>query len=367
MAEWRFLAYDLRTSAFVGELFAQSWRSVDELNEAGEWSATIALTDSGVAVVKDATRRGRSLIVAERDGVPAFSGIVWRRRYVAENRQLQIAGRGLLSYFDHWSQIAAVTYTTTDQLAIFRDFVTQVQGAPAGSIGLVLGAEASGVLRDRSYPSFAGKLFGELMRELAAVQNGFDFDMRVEYQAGAPVRQLRLWYPRRGRTTAVTGLSFRTGSAGNALLFEVDEDASDMAVTVLMLGAGDGADMLTTTQSRTDLIVAGWPGYRVTRARKDISELSTLNTVAAADAERLSGVDAERFTIQVDPESVGQPWGSWELGDDCTLIVEDDPFYPLQSDGSPGLALERRVVAHQWTISEGAEQLVLGLDRKVIP
>lgn len=368
MGEWRFLAYDLRTSAFLAELPVISWQHSDPLTGPGGFSATVDLAATlGSTTIREATRRGRTLVVAERGGVPDFTGIIWRRSYSAADRTLKIAGANLTSYFDHWSVTEALgPFTDIEQFTIFRTFVATVQAAPAGSIGLQVGAEVSGVLRERTtYEAFSGAKYGELMRALAEVQNGFEFTMAVEYNAGLIERRLRLFYPRRGRDLSATGLRFY--APGNATLFDVNEDATDMAVTVVGLGAGDGRDMLLATASQTDLLAAGWPGYRVTRAHKDVTVLATLNEHAAAEAARLSGVDDEMYTIEVDPTSVGQPYGSWTIGDDCLLVVDDDPFYPAGADGSPGLAVQRRVMQHDWTIAGSSETLRVSLGRKVIP
>jgi len=406
MSEWRFTASDLRSGAKLTDLNVAAWSSTDVLNDSGDFSATVELDgatpstvtvvaalpltdDDGVVLtddlgeelladpeptifptarrttVADSTRSGRSVIVAERDGVPVFTGIVWRRRYDATSLTLNVAGRGLASYFDHFAQTTALTYTGVDQFETLKALVDFVQNQAGANIGVEIPAATSGVLRDRAYEAFSGKKVGELMRELSNVVNGFDYDIRTEYVAGAVVRRLRRFYPRRGRTFEATGLRFR--APGNAVLLDMSEDASDMATVVTALGAGDGADMLVTTAANTELVNAGWPAYSTTRAYKDVTVLATLAQHAGADVARLSGVDDESFTVQVDPTFPGQPWGSWDLGDDCQLIVDNDPMYPAGDDGSPGLVRERRVAAHSWSVQGSAEQLIVTLDRKVIP
>ena len=390
MSDWRFTAYDLRTEEKLTDLQVQSWQSSDVLSEAGSWSASVivdgapastievlsapAVGDPVVAVevatsrstsVADATQKGRSLIVAERDGVPVFAGIVWRRRYNAESRLLDLAGSGILSYFDHWVPGADVTYTAQDQFAIVRALVARVQAAAGGGIGLQVTADNSGVVRDRTYPRYDGLTFGDLVENLARVADGFDLAARVEYNAGTVERWLRLWYPRRGRDIGETSLQFR--SPGNAVLFDMSEDATDMAVTVNALGAGDGPDMLIAPASRTDLIDAGWPGYTTTRPYKDVTDYATLDSHARADVDRLSGVDSAVYSVRVDPTDVSRPWGSWDLGDDAVLIVEDDPMFPANDDGTPGLVSLRRVLAHDWSVTGSSEELTVSLGRKVVP
>lgn len=403
MTAWRYTAYDLRTGARLTDLDVEQWESRDPLKGRGTFSAVVSLdgatrgarTDTAASpitylgepvtvdthlvvdapapattttqrrtVVMDSTRRGRSLIVAERDGVPVFAGIVWRRRYNARTRKLLIAGRDLRSYFDRHVPATTTTFAATDQFAIMRNFVTRVNGVPGGNIGLAATAGNSGVTRDRTYERFAGLTYGELMDNLSNVTDGFDYTIRVEYSAGAVVKVLRMWYPRRGRDIAVTNLRFT--APGNAVLYDFDEDGTDMAVQVFALGAGDGPDMLIQSAARTDLIDQGWPGYSTQRAYKDVTEIATLSAHAQADVDRLSGVDRETFAVQVDPTFAGQPWGSWDLGDDCLLVINDDPAFPGRDDGTPGNVQLRRVLAHNWTVGLG-EELIVELGEKVVP
>lgn len=350
---WRYLAYDLVTEAFVTELTASAWSSTDELNGTGAFSATILLDDTTTLT---GTTPAKTLIVAERDGVPEFAGIPWRRRYDANTRSLTVAGAGLLSFFDHLKPGADYTPTNVDQLTIFATLA-----ARGSEIGIVTHGETSGRLRTRSnYLRLANKRPGEFMRELAAVVDGFDFDFRVEYIADAPVRTQRLFYPRRGRSVATSNVRFRV--PGNASIVAVDEDATGIASEVVAFGAGVGVDMIESVRSSTDLLAAGYPAYGATVSYKDVSSQTTLDEHVAAELRDRSAVDVETFTLEVDPSDIGHPYGSWTLGDDAYIIIEDDPRFPAQSDGTPGLVRSRRIVSHTWDVSGSGEELSVGLD-----
>jgi hypothetical protein len=396
---WRFLAFDLVTEASLGELTVAEWRSTDDLNDAGSFDATLILdepaatfsvitqpaellTDDDGAVLTDddgdpllavaeeemqvtrernvatieACRPGKTLIVAEREGEPLFSAIPWRRKYTAATRTFQIAGRGFGSYFDHFTQGTDYTPVGIDQLIIFNILAVGATG------DIITHGETSGQVRDREYLRLAGKTRGELMRELAAVIGGFDFDFRTEYDGDTAERHLRLFYPRRGRPATTSEVQFRI--PGNASLISVDEDATNIAAEVQMVGAGEGVTLLETTATSTEMTVAGYPNYRTQLARKDISVLDTLVQTADAELRDRSVVDRETFVIDVDQFSEAQPFGSWDLGDDAYLVIEDDPRFPAQTDGSPGLVTTRRIVSHTWSVTgpEGNERLEVGLD-----
>lgn len=395
---WRFLAYDLVTEAFITELSVSDWSSTDELNNAGTFTATISLDrdpvdvtvpaaealiddDTGESLLDDDTGAvlldevaditvtpqrdvtaltgstpGKTLIVAERFGVPEFAGIPWRRRYDPDTRSVTVAGAGLLSFFDHLKPAADYTPTDVDQLTIFSTLATR-----GSEIGVVTHGETSGQLRTRSnYLRLANKKPGEFMRELAAVIDGFDFDFRVEYVSEAPVRSQRLFYPRRGRPVTTSGIRFRV--PGNAEIVSVDEDATGIAAEVVGFGAGEAETLIESTASSTDLIAAGYPVYGTTVSYKDVSVQATLDEHVAAELRDRSVTDKETFVLRIDPTAIGHPYGSWTLGDDAYLIIEDDPRFPQQNDGTPGLVTSRRIVSHTWNVSGGQEELDVGLD-----
>lgn len=392
---WRFLAFDLVTEASLGELAVSDWRSSDDLNDAGSFDATLVLddpaavmtvvpaelltvdgeplTDDGepilasaaIEVIRErntntieACRPGKTLIVAERNGVPLFSGIPWRRKYTAATRTFHVAGRGLGSYFDHFTQGVDYSPAGIDQLIVFN--ILAVGATADTDIGIIDHGETSGVVRDREYLRLSGKTRGELMRELSSVIDGFDFDFRTEYNDDTPERHMRLFFPRRGRTATESNVQFRI--PGNASLVSVDEDATNIAATIQAVGAGDGVTLIEQTVTSTDLPTAGYPNYRAVSAHKDILELATLVETANAELRDRSVTDRETFVINVDHTSTMQPFGSWELGDDCNLIVEDDPRFPAQNDGSAGLSTTRRIVSHIWNVNADGETLNVGLD-----
>jgi hypothetical protein len=362
MAEWRFLAYDMVSSAFIGEISPSQWQHTDALNDAGSWSAQIEATAQTWPLVRDYT--GRMIVVAERGGIPQFAGVLWKARANVASRTIDLAGAGLFSFYDHFAIISTLgPYTGVDQFSIFRNLHSGlIAQSTNSSIGINLEATTSGVLRDRTYEAYSGKTFGQLMRELAAVDNGFDFAVGVEYVGGVAQRWLRTWYPRRGKTVEASGIRFTDG--GNASVGTIDLDATDMATTVVASGASVTttfgnivwSNTLRTTASRTDLVAAGFPGYLLTKSWDDITVLGTLDQSAIAEVTRLSNTERENYTIQVDPDSNGHPYGSWDLGDDCLLILNDPVFGTIQA--------QRRVIAHNWQVSQSGELLSVTVQPK---
>lgn len=367
MVDWRWLAYDLVTDAYLRDLDVSGWQSTDELNGAGGFTATVKVPGDveEAQSVRASTRCGRTAIVALRGDVPVFDGIIWRRNYESSVRSVTIAGRKLASFWDHFDIPAHLDFAATEQADIWRSLLAGVAlNFPNGDIGVAVDATTTGIVRDRVYEPWEAKKYGEAMQQLAAVDGGFDWDIRVESDGLTLTRQARLWYPRRGRPITTTGLQFRTGST--AKLFGVTEDATGMAARVTGFGAGEGIDTLTSVRQTTELTAAGYPGYAKSLSLRDVKTQAPLDEHTQAELSRAQRIDADGFVVTLDPTHPDQVWGSWDLGDDCTLVIEDDPWYPRQDDGTPGASYERRIVAHEWNVAGGQETLKAALTKRAV-
>jgi hypothetical protein len=367
MATWTWRAYDLVTGSFLTELSMQEWSSIDVLNSAGSFTANLLVPEDSDAVqaVRGSTTPGKSYVVAFREEQPVFGGVVWRRLYRSASRMVALSGRGLMSHLERFDIADDLSYAATDQLAIARDLLARAGTRYTGARAEIeLGTEMSGVLRDRSYARWDRKPHGVAIAELAAVIDGFDWALRPEVDEGELVRVFRLWYPRRGRTFEASGISFRTGT--QAVLFDVPEDGTKLAASVTAQGAGDGPDMLLFTSSSTELPLAGFPAYTATVPHRTVTTDANLREHARGELARRSRTDWDAYTVQIDPTYADLPWGAWDLGDDVQLVVEDDPWFPLGSDGTPGLVALRRVTSHAWTVNGQGERLQVELTTREI-
>lgn len=339
MAEWRYVARDLRTNAALAELPLTDVSFKEVLNGAGQFSATLPLTvsaatalaaeGSAAGLLTGASQPERTALFIERNGVTVWGGIIWSRTR-GKGRPARLAGASLWSFFRTQHLRVAKTYSGQDQLAIARDLINTAESVTGADIGVTVGSETSGVLRDRTYQAFEVKQIAEAVEQLAACDNGFDF--AVEAGAGGARTQV-LGYPRRGRVAGSTGLAFVDGK--NLLDYEVVEDGTRSARIYTALGSGDGVDMRTSTITRTDLIDAGFPATSAVGSFKDVSVQATL------DAHARAGVNARAVTptfwrVQVDPDDPESGLGQFIAGDDVIVEIGDDENFPRQADGSPG-------------------------------
>lgn len=364
MTQYRYLAYDLRTNALQEELPLKGVKFGGVLNGAGSFSGTLPLNvpvqsspgvfGSKAAALLTATTPGRSVVYVERDGVliPDSGYIVWTRNYSSDSPSVALGGLSLWSYFRHrYNNATLGPYTAVDQLTIARNLINSAQAQPGGNIGVTVGAETSGVLRDRTYNGYEHKQHAEAVEQLAAVINGFDFGIDVASVGGVPTKTFRLSYPRRGRTITDSGHVFEVGR--NIISYTYPEDATGQANRAYVIGAGDGADMLVGTQSRTDNIDAGWPLLEMQAASKDVTVQATV------DAQATALVNAHAWPVvipQVTVSAGSDPvLGAWIVGDDAKFVfgtAGTDPRFPVRTE------LIFRIVGYECIPGDEGQELV---------
>lgn len=340
MAVYRYLAYDLRSNVALAELPLSGVTYGEQLNGAGTFQASMPVLGDARNLLA-ATQPERTAVYVERDGAIIGGAIIWTRRRSAQG-PVGVGGAGWWSFFRRQHLRTTLTYTTTDQLTIARGLINQAQGITGANIGVAVGTETSGVLRDRTYLAYEVKQIAEAVEQLANVDGGFDFAVDTNQDR---TKTLRLGYPRRGRIAGTTGIVFE--SSKNLIGYDVDEDGTRSARTFTALGAGDGLDMLTSTATRTDLIDLGYPLTSDTGAFKDVIIQTTLN------AHAIAGANARALTptfwrVTVDPDDVDGGVGTFITGDDVLLRITDDNF-PRGVDGAPGYERYHRVL--DWTLT----------------
>jgi hypothetical protein len=341
MAVYRYFAHDLRTNAALAELPLSSLTYTETLNGPGSWSATCPLLGNAV-LLNAATEPERTAIYIERDGAIVGGGIVWTRTR-SMDQPMTLGGAGWWSFFKRQNLRSTLTFAATDQLLIARTLINTAQAQPGANIGVTVGAEVSGIARDRVYNSFECKQIAEAVEQLADVQTGFDFAIDTTQARG---KVLALSYPRRGRISGSTGIVFETGK--NLIGYTATQDGTRSARTFTAIGAGDGVDMLIATNTRTDLLDAGFPLTSDTGSFKDVIVQATL------DGHALAGVNARAVTptfwsIVVDPDDPDGGIKSFITGDDAVLRIGDDVNFPRQADGSPGYERAHRIL--EWSLN----------------
>jgi hypothetical protein len=346
MAAWEWRAYDLGSGVALGSIEMSNWSHTDTLKDSGAFTAT--MTGRTDAIRRDylgMVTVGKTVIVPIRNGVPfGYAGVVWRLD------PPDIAGASLLSYLDAQTLDTTKTYAATDQHTLIADLVNWVQTQPGGTAQIDTSqVGTSGVLRDQTWNVWEQKIIGEAIRQKGDNLGGYDFDVRVEYDAGVLVRRLRLWTPRRGRyyVDTQTNPTFELdGERGNIrTLPAVPRDGLKMFTEVVALGWETNStthERLIARSIRSDLLALGWPRLVKVLDLPDIKDLTTLQAHADGYAHLYGMAEIDEIVLEVDPDHETWPLGSWDLGDDCRVVIPAGvhPWFP---DGFNEI---RRVMAH---------------------
>lgn len=314
MARYRCLAADLLSGTILEEIPFSTFGYSHVLNRPGAFSATIGLRHAKAA--RAILSPAKTAIHIEREGAIAWSGILWTAQASSGGSSLTVAGAGWWSYFRRRFIRTTKTYVATDQLVIARDLLAYAQGIAGGDIGLILGAETCGVLRDRTYNGFERKNVAEAIEQLAAVRNGFDFAVETVWSGARVAKTLRLSYPRRG---SVTPLVFELGV--NLAELDQEVDGTKQANVVDVAGAGEGDSLLFATAAAADR--AGYPLLEAVHSRKDVTVLSTLQAYADLELAGTRLPPSWTPSIRVLPTNPDTAVGNYTIGDTVTVRGSD--------------------------------------------
>lgn len=363
MADYRYVVHDVATNAALGEVpfggvvYSESLYGVESFAGALDLGARSRGGARVGATWREMLRPGRSKVTILRDGQPQGSPrIVWGAA-VEDGRSLRITAAGTWSYFVGElgpALVADKTYSasTDDQFAIVRDLIATAQ-IGAGNIGMLVASGDSGVKRDRVYNGYEEQKVGKLVDDLSRVIGGFDFGVTTDMSSGAPVATLRMWHPRRGQTWEQKGITFTLGQ--NLRAYRWSSGAP--TTTQRAIGAGEGATMLRTAAADADLLAQGYPLLERSTSYKDVSAQSTLDSHAVADRLESNAAATVWSLDLVDPSDVSMPFGAWQVGDDCKIVIPVgvDNLYP------DGVEVHARIASQQVVVNDdgGPENVTL--------
>lgn len=361
MAEYRYLACDLRTDQLITELPLVDVSYGGAINDIGPFNGRVRLgqsgrDDDGVLVSWDSTlvagtQPGKTVVYVERDEVLIDAYIIWTRAYDSATDEVMIGGASLASFFKHQHILQTQEYLLDDQLDIARALINYAQSQVGADLNIQTETNLSGVFRQRTYWHYEFKQVFEAIKQLAEVENGFEFAFDVAYDAGVRTRTFRLSYPNRGRLAQDTGHIFEIGR--NVVSYQLEENFTDAAVAGYAIGAGEGESMVQSSYARTDRIDAGWPLLQTTVTHKDISNKSTLDEKIIAEVEsKFEGRRLVDLTVRGD---LTPQIGEWTVGDWCRIA---DPGAHLAAFYPDGLDEYRRIVGYFCTPGNNGQETV---------
>lgn len=246
---------------------------------------------------------GKKEIRIYRGSTRVWGGYLWTAQ--TEGESVRFGSEGYFSRFRHRYIDATRSYAATDQVSIAADLINFTQAQDGGNLGIGTVTPASGVLRDRTYNAWERKPIAEAIEQLAAVNNGFDFEID-------PDRTFRTYYPRKaGATTPI--FEYRTSMKG----YSVSYDATRVASEITAIGEG--------TESSTLLSVATDAGARVAYGLLEDSisfkDVSVQTTLDAHAVEELRARVRSRIQPQLQVYPTNPDFGTYGVGDDARVII----------------------------------------------
>ncbi len=342
-ADWRFYSLDAVTRTVRDELPLGDVRINERLKGAGGLNATIPRRHPKATRANLDTET--TLIGAVRDETLMFIFTLQNATSAPGDETIQLDGVGLWDLLRHrtlrsaagmthgtWrASELAVRFTSVDQFRIVEDLLDHTQTMAGGDLGIAVVYDVlSGVTRDRTYKANASSV-GELIEELADVEDGFDWALEPGGTIDQITLTLRLSYPERGRTT---GYRFdadggpttepdagggQTGS-GNLLAWGLSESSVDQIVRFIAVGAGEGADQVVAVAEDPNLLGA-LPLREGRGAWTDITRRSTLTTHALRELALNSR--ASRIPLLLARPDAEPRLGSYILGDRVNVSIDD--------------------------------------------
>lgn len=247
-------------------------------------------------------------------------------------------------------------YTGVTARAIIDDQVS-IDFGPGSTVGLYIATTGdSGPPRDRLYD--AGKNVGEIVSQLAAVDDGFYY--RVDPYEGTSSEgkvlfsELVILYPQSGDDLDI---AFEYGAGGQGNLSAASVSVQPPANYVRAVGAGEVGSQLTSVMFDEDSIEAfGLHGLALNLT--DVSEQATLDQ-HALDALRPDPRTIYSCTPVRFGDNLPVPWEDFDVGDTVLLRLRGDSPYMRSTTRC-------RVTSFQVTIDDTGVESLTGMTLEVV-
>lgn len=289
---YRILLCDLLTDRLIDSLPVQGLSIDDFIGKTGRLTGTVPLANEAIA---DRARRalipGRTALWVERGREICWGGILWTLNLAADSRGrlgAQIQAGGWESYLYRRLLLDSMTGEDIDQAQIVRDLIDYAQAMPGGDIGITYDTAQHGVLRDRTYLRYDHARIGDLIDDLAAAEDGFEWRI-ASYRdsTGRRVKNLELGHP-----------VLRTGASdlvlthpGPIVSYVWPTDATTLATGWQARGASTNRNqaaqsvpLLSPVLIDTAAIEGGWPRLDGSSDHTTVERQSTLDAHARVGA-----------------------------------------------------------------------------------
>jgi len=294
-----------------------------ELNVGGRFDGTFNLDQTGKSNqnLLDATIPGRTYVIVERNDFPIWAGFIWSRTYQSQAKSVQLFGQSFENYPQYQLLRSDYVQTSVEQRNIFRDLWTTMQAVNGRNVNINVPSTFTTVV-PKTVEALATdfKYYSEVMSTIADSTDGFDWYIALNKQGVFYNKNLLIGYPSLGAITPVIVFEY-PGSITN---YYHTESMAQAGTNIFVIGAGEGETMLTKEIEQTTMINDGFPRWDRDVAKKDVDNQDLLDTVASQEAiKRKPPMPITKISVKADRDPV---FGSWSLGDNVSIYIEDSRF-----------------------------------------
>lgn len=328
-------AWDLNTNTLITHLQATSPSYSVRLNDAGEFSLKIDLTD--------ALASQQAQVILAMDGIPfkvvfsnraesiQYSGIAWNTTMGSGDTTLTIAGKGLTSYFTQ------VTATKSYNVAIspaqlLSDVVTDTQNQPAANIRLTtrlaLNSPPPNITPTYTANQYvtAAQIIADCTAAITPGSGGVDYYVTDAFVNGAPAHTFNIAAPRCGRDQTTSGATI---NLAQAIKWDWPKNAAQSGNQAIVVGAGSGG--VQPKSVKDSVLPRGGLGQppllQMVYQYNQISNQAQLDAIANGNLQMFGRpVSVPVITLPIDYAPL--PLGSFQIGDDVRVYSPPSPWFP---------------------------------------
>lgn len=366
MARYTYRFANLLSDSDLAELELLDVKFDRRILQPGAFSASIPIVNSDIATQAKKIVPAKTIVHVYRDSEIWGTYIIWTSRVRSSSRGapvMEIQGATLESWLDHRLVDVDQIYTGVNQYAIARGLLDQAQIGwtpyeEAANLGITSDPfKNSAVLRDRAYYVTDGASVGQRLKELAAVDNGFEYMINTydNYATGIRVREFVI-----AQTLGDSNLEVIYTYPGNILSYDISYDATTAATAWWTRGdtidddvSGTSSPLMVPGPVLSDeWLSSAFPHLDRVVDYSSVTNLTTLENYAAWWRDNHSGVVAVPV-IELNTSDNPTLIPPSALGTTAKFTVEDEFF------GHGDFSSENRVIGIEVTPpSRGSQEVI---------
>jgi hypothetical protein len=368
MQTYRLAAWDLNTNVLLTDLTGKDATFNERLNDAGEFSFKLSLTDPGAkeqtAVILGLGDNPFKVLITANDNTSIlYAGIAWKPSLAKNSMDLTISGKALPDYF-RMVTMAASYITSISPVQLIQNVVADVQAQPGYNLGILTRQQVSAAPANivPTYPKAqrgtAAQALSDVTAAITPGTGGVDFYMEHVFNNGVPQHTMVVAAPRAGRSSATSTFKVDLATATD---FTRDTDSTASGNHLFVVGQGSG-NVQPTVEAWSQIPVGGYgqpPRLEQVLQFSHIADINHLRNLAHGMVQ-MYGRPVTVMTVDLPAEYESMPLGSFVVGDDVHVWCEVGllPQFPL------GLDEWWRIVAYRVDLgNDGTASVTLTLNR----